>query len=138
MNTNNLFRECLINIPNDINIEIDLSFDIAMRIETLLVQKGISQKDLALMLGKRESEISKWLKGSHNFTLRTISKISSVLNESIIQVPKLQEKEYSCMDVKFSLVLSPRKNKMKKLHIHSHSDAYNIINYDKKRYGYDC
>lgn len=137
MNTKSLFSECLANVPKDISIEIDLSFDIAARIEALLVQKGISQKDFALMLGKRESEISKWLKGSHNFTLRTIAKISSALNESIIQVAPIREREYS-MDVKLSLIISPRQNKMKEISSSSYSNTYNIVNLNKNRYRYDC
>lgn len=137
MNTKSLFSECLANVPKDISIEIDLSFDIAARIEALLVQKGISQKDFALMLGKRESEISKWLKGSHNFTLRTIAKISCALNESIIQVAPIREREYS-MDVKLSLIISPRQNKMKEISSSSYSNTYNIVNLNKNRYRYDC
>lgn len=86
MNANELFNECLANIPNDISIEIDLSFDIANRIDTILSNRKISQKDFAVMIGKKESEVSKWLKGTHNFTLRTIAKISDVLNEPIIEV----------------------------------------------------
>ena len=39
------------------------------------------------MLNKKESEISKWLSGTHNFEIKTIAKIESVLEENIIQVP---------------------------------------------------
>lgn len=92
MKAENLLNECLANIPNDISIEIDLSFDIANRIDTLLSNRKISQKDFAIMMGKKESEISKWLKGSHNFTLRTIAKITDVLNEPIIEVAEIRPK----------------------------------------------
>ena len=81
MKTEKLFNECLANVPNDITIEIDLSFDIANKIDKILSDRKISQKDFAAMIGKKESEISKWLKGTHNFTLRTIAKISAVLEE---------------------------------------------------------
>jgi len=133
-----LFSECLAKVPNDINIEVDLSFDIASRIDAILTQKGISQKKLACMLGKRESEISKWLKGSHNFTLRTIAKITNVLNEPIIQIPNLHEDEYSHVDVKFSLVLPSCQNKAETFHPVSGPAEYNIVNLNKKRKGYDC
>ena len=86
MKTEKLFNECLANVPNDITIEIDLSFDIANKIDKILSDRKISQKDFAAMIGKKESEISKWLKGTHNFTLRTIAKISAVLEEPIIEV----------------------------------------------------
>lgn len=38
------------------------------------------------MVGKKESEVSKWLTGTHNFTLKTIAKISAVLGEPIVEV----------------------------------------------------
>ncbi|WP_275441315.1 helix-turn-helix domain-containing protein [Lepagella muris] len=44
------------------------------------------QKDLASMLDKKESEISKWMRGTHNFTIETISQIEKVLGEPILQV----------------------------------------------------
>ncbi|MCZ8286906.1 MAG: helix-turn-helix transcriptional regulator, partial [Bacteroidia bacterium] len=39
-------------------------------------------------LGKSEAEISKWLSGTHNFTIRTLSKIEAELGESVITTPK--------------------------------------------------
>lgn len=86
MKADKLLNECLANIPNDITIEIDLSFDIANRIDTILSNRNISQKDFAAIMGKKESEVSKWLKGTHNFTLRTIAKITDALNEPIVEV----------------------------------------------------
>ena len=86
MKTEKLFNECLANVPNDITIEIDLSFDIANKIDKILSDRKISQKDFAAMIGKKESEISKWLKGTHNFTLSTSAKSSAVLEEPIIEV----------------------------------------------------
>ena len=49
---------------------------------------------MAEELGKSEAEISKWLSGNHNFTLRSISKIETVLNDIIIEIPK-QEASFS-------------------------------------------
>lgn len=90
MGAKNLFLDCLNDVPKDISIEVDLSFDIASKIDTLLAERGLSQKEFAEMMGKRESEVSKWLKGTHNFTLRTLAKISAILDSPIIQVAKQQ------------------------------------------------
>lgn len=38
------------------------------------------------MLNKNESEISKWMRGTHNFTIETISSIENVLGTPILQV----------------------------------------------------
>ena len=65
---------------------IDLSFRIVDRIHEILEEKGLKQKDLALRLGKNESEISKWMRGTHNFTIDTLVSIENVLGEPIIEV----------------------------------------------------
>ena len=56
------------------------------RIHAILEERGLKQKDLANMLGKKESEISKWMRGTHNFTIDTISSIENVLGSPILQV----------------------------------------------------
>lgn len=94
MNTQELFLECINDVPKEIDIEVNLSFDISSRIDTLLSERNMSQKEFAEMIGKRESEVSKWLKGTHNFTLRTLAKISAVLDAPIIQVVSKQKDTY--------------------------------------------
>ena len=88
MKTNPIFRECLSKISDKTRAEFDLSFEIANRIDSILKRKGMTQKELAAKMGKRESEISKWLTGRHNFTTNTIAGISSALEEPIILIAK--------------------------------------------------
>ena len=38
------------------------------------------------MVGKRPSEISRWLAGTHNFTLATIAKIETTLGTNLINI----------------------------------------------------
>lgn len=73
-------------VPQDVRKKVDLSFLIVDRIHTVLEQQGLRQKDLASMLNKNESEISKWMRGTHNFTIDTISQIEEALGEPILQV----------------------------------------------------
>lgn len=87
MITNKLFRECLAAVPEETRAEFNLSFSIAERIASILKRKGLSQRDFADMMGKRESEVSKWLTGRHNFTTNTIARIQLVLGEDVICVP---------------------------------------------------
>lgn len=75
-------------ISKDVDLFIRQSFDIVDRIHEILVKQGKEQKDLARLLEKNESEISKWMSGTHNFTINTLAKIQAVLGESIIQVTK--------------------------------------------------
>ena len=65
---------------------VNLSVEISDRIEEILNRRGISQKQFAELLGKSESEISKWMSGMHNFTIKSIVRIEAVLEEKIIQV----------------------------------------------------
>jgi transcriptional regulator with XRE-family HTH domain len=75
-------------IPGDVKIFMEKSFAIVEQIDMILRKQKKTQKDLADLLHKRESEISKWMRGTHNFTQRTISKIEHVLGETITLCPK--------------------------------------------------
>jgi transcriptional regulator with XRE-family HTH domain len=74
------------NTPKEIKLMIDHSFAIVDRIDEIMTKKGISQRQLAELLGKRESEVSKWMRGTHNFTIKTIAKLEAVLGEPIFQI----------------------------------------------------
>lgn len=73
--------------PAQTRRSVSKMLDVADRIHFLLQQKGMSQKDLAVALGKSESEISKWLSGTHNLELKTIIRIEEALGEDILMVP---------------------------------------------------
>ena len=95
MKKSTLLDEFKMSIPADIKREFDLSFAIADRIYDILQKQGKSQRFLAHALGKSESEISKWLRGTHNFTTQTLARIESVLGEPIIEVTgKNKKTEY--------------------------------------------
>ena len=83
---NDLFRQCLAAIPAEQKAEFELSYGIAERISEILKSKGLTQKEFAGQLNKRESEISKWLTGRHNFTMQTIAKIETALGCRLIEV----------------------------------------------------
>lgn len=65
---------------------VALSFQIFDRIHEILVKRNLRQKDLASMLGKSEAEISKWMRGTHNFTIDTIVAIEEALQAPVLQV----------------------------------------------------
>jgi len=73
--------------PKDVKIFVDLHADLVVRINQLLREKGITKKVLAEKMDKKPSEISKWLNGEHNFTLRSLAKLSAELGEPLLQVP---------------------------------------------------
>ncbi len=75
----------------EIRESVDLSFQIVDRIHEILVAKGMKQKDLAMLLGKKEAEISKWMRGTHNFTIDTLVTIENALQAPIMQVIHQEE-----------------------------------------------
>lgn len=72
-------------IPEETKIQIELSVAIANRIYSILDQRGMSQKEFARLMGKTETEVSRWLSGTHNLTISTISKITVALGEELIR-----------------------------------------------------
>jgi transcriptional regulator with XRE-family HTH domain len=86
MKKNNRLEERRKSIPKDIDIFVSNSFDIVDKIHEILQAKNLDQKDLAVLLKKKESEISKWMSGTHNFTIKTLSKIEEVLDSRILRI----------------------------------------------------
>ena len=75
----------------EVRESVALSFQIVDRIHEILKEKGMKQKDLAVLLGKKEAEISKWMRGTHNFTIDTLVTIERALNAPILQVVHQEE-----------------------------------------------
>lgn len=84
--TSRTLEEMLGPIPTNIQTEVDLSFEISDRIDNLMRQRGLSKKQFADALGRRPSEITKWLSGQHNFTIATLAMLSSFFGQPIITV----------------------------------------------------
>lgn len=81
-----LFRQIVDETPAELKTQLRFSDSIAEKLGNLLKERGMSQRDLAKNTGKTEAEVSRWLGGTHNFTLRTLAKISTALGEDLIRV----------------------------------------------------
>lgn len=90
MNSTNIegFEDSVNDMDADSKLFVDKSLEINYRIHNIMGRKGISQKQLADIMGKHEEEVSKWLSGVHNFTLRTLCKLENALGESIVYPPQ--------------------------------------------------
>ena len=73
-------------VSPEVRERVSLSFQIVDRIHQILAERNLRQKDLALMLGKSEAEISKWMRGTHNFTIDTVVAIEEALQAPVLQV----------------------------------------------------
>lgn len=90
---------------------VEKNLAITEKIYAILEEKKLTPTDLAKKLGKSPSEISKWLSGNHNLTIKTITKIETVLDCEIMHIEpqtkyvyltvKLNEKETVEEETKF-------------------------------------
>lgn len=77
---------------------VNLCGDIIIRVKELMQEKGITQQDLAEKMGKKAPEVSKWLSGNHNFTLRSIARLEAELGEKILVVPGFEHLDKKATD----------------------------------------
>ena len=82
--TNKIMDSIRFNTPAEVNKQVDLCVAIANRVYDLMGEKGMKQRDLARLLGKSETEVSRWLSGTHNLTIATIAKMATALGDDII------------------------------------------------------
>lgn len=108
MKKNSLFDQCVANVAPEVMEEVSLNIDIANRIYDLLKEKKMTQREFAALMGKRESEISRWLTGSHGFTTTTLAKIAAVLGEPIVMVKKDPQVQYVFVPIQNYITLSER------------------------------
>ena len=80
------YDEIVASIPKEIDAEVNMEMALSDRIYSLMQARGLTKAELARALGKRPCEITKWLSGQHNFTLRTISMLSTFFGESLIHI----------------------------------------------------
>jgi transcriptional regulator with XRE-family HTH domain len=78
-----LIREIL---DNTAPVELEKSrmrMRIAARIDDILQARGMTKIELARAMGKQPSEVTKWLSGTHNYTVDTLTEIAFQLGVTI-------------------------------------------------------
>lgn len=80
------FKEKVASIPEAVMSEVQLSADIIARIDAILKEKNMTQRDLARKMGKSDAVISRWTTGFPNLTLRSIAELSNALGAQLIRV----------------------------------------------------
>ena len=105
-NKNNIIGDWLAEHGNpEIDIMVKHNLAIATKVARILKEKGMGKSEFAEKMGKSPSEVSKWLSGTHNFTVKTIAKIEHTLGESLIHI----EKEYTYVHFYISKTEKPVK-----------------------------
>lgn len=62
---------------------------LAALIDEAIKAKGWNKSQLAEAMNKNPSEITKWLSGTHNFTLETLCLIESYLDVTLFVIPSM-------------------------------------------------
>ena len=83
----NVFDRIRNRIKPETTLYVHKNLKIIAEVSRIMLEKKWTQKDFAKKLGKSESEISKWLSGSHNLTLKSIAKMEAVLGATLLEVP---------------------------------------------------
>jgi transcriptional regulator with XRE-family HTH domain len=75
-----------------------------------LERKNMKASDLARKMDKSPAEISKWLSGSHNLTLQSITRLETILDEDLILTPAEAQKRYKKVKyISFKVQANPNK-----------------------------
>lgn len=84
------------------------------RIEDGIIAKGWSKGEFAKQIDQTPSTISKWLSGSHNFTLDTLTDIQRVLGIQLLCVEEVKPVEKMVTMIKFQpLYINSNTNQQK-------------------------
>ncbi|SFD47088.1 Helix-turn-helix [Chitinophaga sp. CF118] len=81
-----LINEMFAQITPEQQEETDYKMKMAAKIYAALQRKGWTQTQLAEGMNKQVSIISKWLSGTHNFTMDTLISIQHILDIQLLNV----------------------------------------------------
>lgn len=84
MNTNKLFHEVLDKTPPEIKKQSDYGF--RDKIDARMKELNMTKDDLAIITGASNRSVTLWLSGQHNFTIKTLAKISVALDFDLIKI----------------------------------------------------
>ncbi len=84
----NFIQDVIDETPEDVKIYMRWYSDLAKKVNACIKKRGITQKELALAMGKKPSELNRWLNGEHNFTLKSLAKLQAELKIDLIEIKK--------------------------------------------------
>jgi len=87
MEKNNLIEQLLNYISPEESLRIENRMLLAAKIDDALKAKSWKKKDLMEALGKKnQSEVTKWLSGTHNFTADLLTDLGRVLDTNFFNM----------------------------------------------------
>ena len=79
-----ILEDVLSNISNTALMQTERKMLLAIKIADAIESKGYSKSEFAKKINKNNSEISKWISGTHNFTFDTLIMLEIELNIKLI------------------------------------------------------
>lgn len=95
---------------------------ISEKVRLAMEKKGWKSQDLAQAMGKSPSEVSKWLSGMHNLTLKSIIKMEQALGISLLHTEPVKQYEY--------VFLGKIEKEDSKLKVSEYVESYNTLEYE--------
>lgn len=100
-NKKSLLNELLETVTPEEQEKTDKKMILAAKIANAIKAKGLKKYEFAEILDKQPSEISKWLSGTHNFTIDTLMDIERVLSIQLLDIKNWNRFEtYEKVEVK--------------------------------------
>lgn len=99
-----LLSEILSEISPQEQAKTDKRMLLALKIADAMKRKGLKKSELAGLMGKQPSVITKWLSGTHNFESDTLFDLEYHLDTKLIDVEEKQKEQV----IKFQLVVSQK------------------------------
>lgn len=89
----NIIDNILEGIDPKIEKQVELRMKLAAKIDEARKKMGLNKTQLAQKLSKKPSEITKWLSGTHNFTIDTLSDIQQLLGIELVNVDEKSKEQ---------------------------------------------
>ena len=84
---------------------IEKNLEIVDKVHNTLKERNLSKADFAKLLGKKPSEVSRWLTGMHNLTLKSIIKMETALDIDLIYTKPQIKHEYHYIEIPVEQVM---------------------------------
>jgi ribosome-binding protein aMBF1 (putative translation factor) len=86
-----ILRRVAERIPQELSEQIDRRMGLAVKIAEALHSRGLTNQEFAFMMGKKPSEVTRWLSGTHNFTTETLWQMERVLKIQLLTSSPAEE-----------------------------------------------
>jgi transcriptional regulator with XRE-family HTH domain len=81
-----LIKKILSEIPPVVELKVHTRMTLAAHLDDIITARGWGKSEFAEKVNKNPSEITKWLSGTHNFTIDTLAEIAVALNMSVVEL----------------------------------------------------